>query len=231
MKRILFLVALSCAVFSVKAQKFHAPFSLMSVKEAEVTLADGTVLKDMRVKKIKTKKGIAKSIKLSSEQTGKKNFNIDQIKSLSGKPKGLAKLSAASNVSITNAAKTDYGSLGKDAIVYEQVTMPKKSKVKITLLQVLNPEFSSKVKVYADPLMKKSASFAGGLVGGELKSFYIKVGDGPLLYAKKKSGYRNIFKELYASCPGFEAAVLAEFKDINVLDLGKHVLLFEKTCK
>lgn len=230
MKKTIAMLALSFAVLSVTAQKFAQPFALASVKDASLVMADGTEMKDMRVKQLKAKKNLPIWIKVNSEATGTKKIMVKDIASLTGKPKGLAKISAIGNTSITNAAKTDYGSTGKDGLLYEKVDMPKGAKVKVTLLQLLNPEYCSMIKVYADPLMKTSSSFAGGLVGGELKSFYLKVGDGPVIYVKNKSQYKKKFAEIYASCPNFESEVTGKFGNVNVLDLGKHVLLFEEKC-
>lgn len=73
------------------------------------------------------------------------------------------------------------------------------------LLQLLNPHFDKRIKVYADPYASETMSvgYAGmAMVGGEDKSYYLKYTDSdePAFYVSKKD-FKNNFKEILKDCP------------------------------
>ena len=76
------------------------------------------------------------------------------------------------------------------------------SGVRVLLLQLLNPSFSSKIRVYSDPFAGETASVGIGgvkLAGGDEKSYYVKKEDKPA-YKLKKKDFKADFDALFKDC-------------------------------
>ena len=93
-------------------------------------------------------------------------------------------------------------------------------------MQLLNPSFSKNIKVYHDPLAKKSMSIGVGsltLAGGNEKSYYIAKGKEAAFRLKKKNYYEE-FNALWSSCPN----LIKDFPLKKWNDLTKHVIANSK---
>lgn len=116
---------------------------------------------------------------------------------------------------------------GREYITFNQVTYPEK-KDKILLLQLLNPDFSSKIQVYDHKVGGKSSTSILGIETelNEAKSYIIVI-DGVASFVEKKKYKTDYFDKLFASCP--ELMAMPE-KEVSFSDFAKHVSIFDK-CK
>jgi hypothetical protein len=115
---------------------------------------------------------------------------------------------------------------------FEQANVELKGVATTLLLQLLNPGFSNKIKVFYDPYAQETGGLAmmGGdlkLTGGEDKSYYVQVGDKTAVRTKKKD-YDRLFKEFYSDCPELIEKIS---KNPKWNDFAKHVYAYTFDCK
>jgi hypothetical protein len=102
---------------------------------------------------------------------------------------------------------------------------------KLRLMQLLNPGFDTRVKVFADPNAQKTGGLAIGGIrvsGGEDRSFLMVKGDQQAVVVKKSS-YRRNFEDLYGDCPAMVKTFAGE--KIQWDDLAAHVFAYDSACK
>jgi hypothetical protein len=95
-------------------------------------------------------------------------------------------------------------------------------------MQLVNPDFSSKIRVYHDPYASETMGFQVGgvqLTGGLDKSYYLNVNGKTQRYFK--SDYDKTVKTLFASCP----ALFKKFEDTKWKDFPDHVFFFDTECE
>jgi hypothetical protein len=96
---------------------------------------------------------------------------------------------------------------------------------------LLNPTFSSKIKVYHDPKAKATRSLGVGVVdvaGGILKSYYIKKESDVAAYKLKKKDYQKQFKMFWSDCD----ELIKEFGDSpHWRDLTSHIQRYYEVSK
>ncbi|NNE29343.1 MAG: hypothetical protein HKN16_06890 [Saprospiraceae bacterium] len=109
---------------------------------------------------------------------------------------------------LSDASRWDNDDLDQDKIARGYVyiessdVMVKKKRMQL-LVQLLNPHFSQKIKVYHDPLAGETASIgiAGVKVAGGLdKSYYVKKESAKAAVRLKKKDYSDEFRGFYSSC-------------------------------
>lgn len=124
---------------------------------------------------------------------------------------GFDKLSSALEVGY-DAAMWEKSNMNEDLIkdgyAYFESTEVyyKKKKSKTLLIQMLNPAFSHKVKIFYDPLAGEQAGVGIGgvkLAGGGAKSYFIQINDAPAFKLKKKN-YKETADMIYTECPDFK---------------------------
>jgi len=97
-------------------------------------------------------------------------------------------------------------------------------------MQVLNPTFSAKVKVYYDPFASETASIGVAgikVAGGDAKSYYFKKANGAA-YKLTKNAYKKEFKEIWSDCP----ALIEKYgEDPKWTDFDKHVFEYTNLVK
>ncbi len=97
------------------------------------------------------------------------------------------------------------------------------------LLQLLNPAFPQKVKIYHDPLASETskASIGGFTVAGRAdKSYYAKIGD-DVAYRIAKKTYDDDKPKVFSDCPDFYGTMKA-----NSWNKFPEVLFnYSKECK
>ena len=177
MQKILILLVCLLATTSLLAQGF-APRILMfsSKKPSFITMTDGTE-RAVLFKRATRKKGLLKKV-VVSDTLGGENEKImaADIQSMRLAPSALGKFAAfsESSSSIKEMQNKDATSaLKRDYVYFEQAILSKKGVP--VLLQVVNPGFDSKIKVYDDPRARETAGLgvAGVQVtGGLLASYY-----------------------------------------------------------
>lgn len=184
-----------------------------SKKTSTVILKDGTKIEGS-VTGLKRKKGQINSITIK-DASGKKNeHKAEDIEEMYLPISGMAKASKVSGY-FGNTKNWGRKSLNKstnpDEVYVKNVRASLKNKKAENefLMQLINPEFSSIIEVYADPLAGETASVSFGgspaLGGGVTKSYYVKKGN-DVIWLKKSE-----FKENYEFLFGDNAVFMKNF--------------------
>lgn len=206
--KIIALVALAfMAVNTLSAQEFMEPsYGVSPKKIAYITMEDGTT-QEVFVRTYKTKKGLIEEITVRDKDDNKVKLDPEQIKHMYLPQSGWSKF-AESMEFLNDATKWDNEEINaeliKDGYVYYEKAEVQLKKSKITaMLQLLNPSFCSKIRVYDDPFAGETfAPTVGGIQVAEsyAKSHYVKVGDA-VAYRLEKSDYDEGFTKLFGDCP------------------------------
>ena len=119
-----------------------------------------------------------------------------------------------------------------EGYVYLEMSEVMVKKKKMTLmLQLLNPTYANKIKIYNDPFAKETASLnVGGFkaAGGIEKSYYIKKGDAVATRFYKKDYKDEIgFSQLFEDCP---ALVEKYTEDLHWRNFSKHTYEYTNDC-
>lgn len=237
------LITLFCLVLitQIHAQKhdyFSKPMEHFSVKKtAYVTLSDGTEIEGT-LKRLKRKKGLIESVKMKLDGNEDVEYPASEIKQMYLPESSL---NAVGNVldqaydatqwkDSDNALNSEYL---KDGYAYFEATNTqiRKNKEGIVLLQLLNPAFSSKVKVYHDPFANETNSMSVGgikLAGGVDKSYFVKKSDKKAERVMKKN-YEDFEPVLYGDCQKMKN-FLKKQKKLSWSDFPEHVYTYAKDC-
>lgn len=236
MKNILTLTfALFVCSFLTAQQYISTPVQSFSFKKAAyITMNDGTEIEG-QLKGVKRKKGLFERITLKMADGSKKKIEADLIKSMYLPQSGIDKFATAmdkmNDIETFDASYSDVNlDHMKDGYAYFETTNAqiRKKKEGVVMMQLLNVSACSKVKVFFDPYAQETASIgvAGmDLVGGDAKSYFVKIGDEKAFRLKKKD-YKDMFEEMYEACPDFVKSV----DKIKWTELGEHVYTFTGMC-
>ena len=171
-------------------------------------------------------------ITVKLENGEKAKFEPEQISSLKIKTTKLMQLMMVSEASssIKEMVNADFNEIvNRDYVIFETALTPRKTDTP-RLLQLLNPGFDSKIKVFAQPGKQTAGISVGGLnlTGGEDRA-YLFVKNGEKAVEVKKGSYKENFEELYSDCP----AMLDNFKGEKIKwdDVALHVYVYDQLCK
>ncbi len=206
-------------------------FSTLYGNECILKLVSGEEIRGKFTGGVYVKDGLSK-ISIKTEDGEKAKFKPEQVTALRINVSGLAKLSMLSENanSIKQIVNTDFNRVVKrEYIIFETALTPEK-KDTYRLLQLLNPGFDNKIKVYAEPSAKTSGFSVGGiqLTGGEAKS-YLFVKGGAKATLVKKGSYSKGFENLYSDCPEMLSAFQGQ--KISWDDIALHVFAYDQACK
>ncbi len=228
----LLLTFLFCS--SLMGQKFLEPAMSFSHKKVSYfTLKDKTEITGT-IKKIKRKKGLIKEIKIENEQGQKEILMPEDIQHMYLPKSGWQQFGDAMDF-ISDATQWDnetleYKLINEGYIYFEQAEVKVKKKQMTLLMQLLNPSFSSRIRVYHDPFAQESMglSVAGVNVVGRIdKSYYIaKVGETAL--RQKMKDYDEYFYQLFDNCP---EVIKAWEENIRWVDLPDHIVDLREKCE
>jgi hypothetical protein len=201
---------------NLNAQKFSIPLEGFSKqKAAYLTMEDGTLFEGT-LSGFKRTKGLIETVKMKDKDGEKLKIDPSKINFMYLAPSDLAKFGAALEQinSVNNWDKENNNDIDadlmKDGYVYFEkvLTQVKKKKIEDLMLQLMNPSFSEKIKVYHDPFAKETMSLGVGgltLVGGLDKSYYVKKENDKGAYRLYKKDYKEQFEILFGDCPDFMA--------------------------
>jgi hypothetical protein len=239
MKKIIVVSLLACSFLltgRVYSQGFVASvedegFSGLSGNECIMKLVSGEEIRGKFAGGVYVKDGLSK-ISIKTENGEKAKFKPEQVTSLRISASGMAKLCmvTANASSIKEIVNTDFNETVKRGyIIFETALTPEK-KDTYRLLQLLNPGFDNKIKVYAEPSAKTSGLNINGiqLTGGEPKA-YLFVKGGAKATLVKKGSYSKGFEELYSDCPKMLAAFQGQ--KVSWDDIALHVFAYDQACK
>ncbi|PHN06976.1 YgdI/YgdR family lipoprotein [Flavilitoribacter nigricans] len=229
-----FALLLGAALF-LQAQRFSPSFIRFSKKQtAYLTLEDGTELQG-NIKDYDWKKGLLKKIKFEDLNGNKVKMKPDQIKHLYVMPSGFAKFSAGMEF-LTDAKQWDGSNdldkdiIGKGYVYLEKTPVRIGKKTHELIMQLANPTVAGRVRVYHDPIAKETTSLGIGgvdLVGGDKKSYYLKLGTDTAFRLKKKH-YEDEFNLIYKGCP----EMIEKYGDNpRWADFEKHIYEYAEICK
>ncbi len=227
------LLTLVVLILPLSAQDLLTGYRMYSYKKkAYVQRADGKNLEGT-LKKLKRKKGLIQLVVI--EEASGKSYELepDQIHHMYLAPAGFEKF-AESLDETTNLTKWDREDVDSDLIkegyaYFEQAQVDVKGKSMVLLMQLLNPGFSQKLRVYFDPLAQETGRTSVGAftVGGGLdKSYYLMRPDGEAFRMKKKD-YKKGFEDFYADCP----SLLDTYPTPDWRDFAKHVFYYGQHCQ
>lgn len=210
--------------FGLFAQGFLPGTDMYSRKKpAYITLTDGSEIEGV-LKTLNRKKGNIMSVTLDSPK--KMTLAAEEVASMYLPSSGLDKLGKTADAVFT-VQKWDNKDLNLKTIeegyaYFEQTKVDLKGKEMLLLMQLVNPHFSNKMRVYFDPYARETMAvgMAGLTVAGGLdKSYFLKVGDAPAFKLEKKN-YEELYPELFRDCPALVEKIKA---DPDWKDLDKHI--------
>lgn len=215
MKRIIILL-FCCAAWQAKAQ-FIEPNLLNYATVKELTIVD-TAGKTYSGKTsyIKQKKGLPTEIAIKVNDE-KMEFTPEQIRYVYAKATEYSRLSKLGG-SIQRMSKQKVGNK-KDTLVYESL---KNEDGDFVLLQLINPGYDTKIKVYANPAAGKTMSWTG-IDGGMDRSYYVSK-NGEAVRKIVKKDMREEFAKLFGDCAAMEG------KTGNWDDFDKYIETYNE-CK
>lgn len=228
------LIMLSLGYSFIHAQYFMPPLDegigLTTAKEVYVVTNIGDTIRG----KITTSVAISGKLKSFTIKSGevKHRIKAKEARLLAVKPNEMIKwVSAMTNSSLEKILKTNYEAMNKREWVYfEQALLPKK-KDKYAFLQLLNPGFDSKIKVYLDPNAEQTGGWSVGphqLTGGEDKSYLVVFEGGKSELYKKKKYKKEALGKLFKNCDVFKEYYGDErFRWEN---FSEHVFVYDNLC-
>lgn len=235
MKNIALITTLCFGILSAEAQYFIPEMNSSQITQTKevyaVTNAGDTVRGKMGSAMIGL--GQLRSFTIKKEDGSKMKFKSPDVKILAVKPSKLSNIESAMSVpNVAKAGEIDFDKVvNREWVYFEQALLPKK-KDKFVMMQLLNPGFDSKIKVYLDPNAKETGGIGVGgikVTGGEDKS-YLVVFDGGKSEVYKKSRYKKeALKQLYKDCTVFKENYAGEkFKWKN---FAEHVFVYDQLCE
>lgn len=234
MKKFTLITIICLGVLSVNAQYFIPEMNSSSITSAKevyaVTNAGDTVRGKMGAAMIGM--GQLRSFTIKKEDGTKVKFKSPDVKVLAVKPSKLANIESAMSVAnVGRAGEIDFDKVvNREWVYFEQALLPKK-KDKFVMMQLLNPGFDSKIKVYLDPNAKETKGIGVGgiqVTGGDAKS-YLVVFDGDKSELYKKSRYKKeALGQLYKDCSVFKENYSGE--KFQWKNFAEHVFVYDQLC-
>lgn len=225
MKKITMMMTfLLMSLIGMSQQFLPRVFGVSESKTAYIFKTDGTKI-TCQVKNLSWKKGNIDAIKVVDLEGNVIKLLPTEISHMYLPPSGLNKLGSTldfmDDPSKWGTTDLDKTLLGEKLAYYEQSACLIKKKTLTLMMQVVNPTFCTKIRVYGDLFAEES-------VTGEEKSYYVKKNGDAAAHLLERSNYEAEFKILFADCP----AVLEKFgANVNWRDFDKHVWEYDQACK
>ena len=234
LKSTILLFGFLCSSTLIFSQQLLDPFiSFSKKKPAYVTMEDGKEIVGT-IRKLYRNGRLFKKISLKLENGEKISLPAEEISHMYLPQSAWGKFGNAFEKA-TDLTRKDEDNLEhirfKEGYAYfEKQEVTYKKKKRTLLLQLLNPHFSSQIKIYYDPYAGEAAGLEVGgfnVAGGGEKSYYVKIGEGETFRLKKKD-YKKKFKMLFGDCKSLmkEHAKRAMWKRFN-----EHVYEYTTDCK
>jgi hypothetical protein len=228
MKKTFFIAFLILCIATVlPAQQFLTPsFGFSHKKTSYVILTDGSEITGT-LKDVDRKKGLIEFVNIEDGEGKKHKLKAAKIKFMYLPPTAFDNLGKAVEFAHSaqrwNEKKLNEDLINQGYVYFENAKVKIKKKESVLLMQLLNPAFSEKVKVYHDPFAKESMSlgFAGvDVVGGNDKSYYVHVDGSKAAFRLYKKNYKDEYAGLWAKC----TEVKKKYPVATWLEFPKHVV-------
>ncbi len=230
------LLTITCLLilFATKAQYFIPPMDngeIGMAKAAYVITNEGDSLNGSVGMAMMTN-GQLRSFTFKLDGGGKEKFKAADVKVLGVKPNKLSNISSALSVpNLEQLLEQNFDEIvNREWVYFEQALLPKK-KDKYALMQLLNPGYDSKIKIYQDPMANETmgVGVAGVQLTGGIAKSYLVVFDGGKSEVYKKSRYKkDALGKLYKDCQIFKDNYAGEKFQWN--DFAEHVLVYDQLC-
>ncbi len=227
MKQLFSLLAFLFIFHITKAQEFLTPLETLTGK-VQVTTVDGKTVYGKLTSVSFEARGLGNFRVKDSATDEVIKFTPENVKTLQVKMTFNNRMETIEKQSMFKLLKSKGKEVSeREYITFNLVTYPEK-KDKILLLQLLNPDFSSKIQVYEHKVGgKSSTSILGIETELNVATSFIIVINGVSSFVEKKKYKTDYFDKVFASCP--ELMAMPE-KEVKFSDFAKHVSIFEK-CK
>lgn len=221
---LLFLLTCIFLSPSIRAQ-FVTPIYAISGSVEVITLEGETLKGELRNAGFGPN-GIM-SFKVIEESGEGRKFKADEVKQLKIKVDGLAKMEiiAEQSSNIEKLAHSNFEEVLDRAFIYwQRVKHPTKDKY--LLLQLLNPGFDHRLKVYDKPGSKSGETSVGGVaVSGNQSGAYYVIKNGETLLISKKKYQKQDYQLLFGDCEKMK------IDKPNFKEFAAHVFIYESTCE
>ncbi|QJW91259.1 hypothetical protein HNV11_18700 [Spirosoma taeanense] len=221
------LLVTSLVITAVHAQQFLPEMEFLSMqKPGYLITKDGQRL-TVILEKIRRKKGAIEGLTVKTADGKSVEYNAADLQEMGFPPadaaKGIAALESVG--SVYRAKNSNMNEIKRDMVnFYHEYLSDQQRDV---LLQLLNPGFDNKIRVYHDPAAGQTSGVGFGpvmITGGLDKSYYIRKNN--VAYRLRKGEYESKFKELYADCP----ALATKYPASAWRDFVRHVYDYDQAC-
>lgn len=236
MKKTILIYFIIACLSSSFGQDFIPGFNMFShLKPAYVYLNDG-VLMEGEIEDLDRKKGLIEAISMRSKNGKIAQLFPEDIKSMYLPANDMSKAMKTKNT-LTSVRKLQNVDVNMETInkgygYFERSVVVLKKETSTLLLQLVNPSFCQKIRVYHDALAGKSVSVGIGFMtvaGGIDKSYFVKIGNEPA-FRLKKADYEDEFGNLFPNCPAFYRKY-ANKSDRVWRNFAQHVAEYTELCK
>lgn len=194
---LLFLVCSEMA-----AQSFLPGFKMFSHKKtAYLVLADGSKVEGF-VDKVGRSKNYISSVVIKNDD-GEKEYMPAEISEMYLPVNDLNKFSLKLENATNMSKDYDLDLINEGYGFFENAEVNTGKETQTLMMQLANPGFDSKIKVYIDPnaIETGKASFGPISSGGVDRSYYLQYGEITTASKFSKADYKKGFLDLFASCP------------------------------
>jgi hypothetical protein len=234
------IVALAIFSGSIRGQRF---VSIIDLNEISNLTGSSCIAKlktgekaEGILKGLSVTTGYISGVTIKQEDGKKDRFKTSQLESLQVKSSGFTDMASvpAGTVTRNNMSISTPGNVAEaEYIVFETVNTGKLSGV--LLLQLLNPGFCSRIRVYAYETdsgntvtirdeKKGTVSYTGRAA---ITYLFVKPGEKPVKI--EKSNFRNRLKEIFSDCPAIMSKINNE--KIKWDDIAAFVYDYNNECK
>lgn len=167
--------------------------------------------------------GQLQSLTIKTEAGEKIKFKAEELSEVRVKPSKFQNVTTMlSQPNMSKFLKQDFGEvLNREWVFYVQTSPPGKDKK--VMMQLLNPGFDKKMKVFQDPMAEQTG-------GGDDKSYFVvKAGSGEAIKVKKNMYKKEALTTVFGDCK-----VMVEFYSgdkMRLEDFAEHVFIHDQLCE
>lgn len=220
-KKTALIGAMMISIWSLQAQQLHLPINKFSSnKEAYVTLISGVEING-KISIVEIKKGLIDFIEIEDGKGQRRTLKSEEIKHAYLYPEKPLSLEAAADnpcdLSDCSGTGLDQGLISEGYVYFERVKVMVGKKKMFLLLQLANPDFDKKVKVYHSTCEATTDEF------GLAKSYFVKLEYDPFGSKLEKKKYEVKSSMLWGRCSS-----LHSFKEKAWKDFVNHVIYYTR---
>jgi hypothetical protein len=217
-----------CLAGATSAQQFLPPIDRFSGNKPGYLITTAGDRIEFTLDDLDRKKGLIIRVEGKTLDGKKFRYEADQIQELGLTPSDFAKMASVGN-STSSIAKMKASRVDESArnlVVFNQEHLDDPDRT--VLVQLINPGFESKIRVYDDPFATQTTGVGFGgvmITGGIDRSYYVKV-SGKIIRLKKRN-YDEMFNALFRGCAG----LMTKYgKSFAWRDFNEHVFFYDQSC-